>query len=43
MLAMPTAPFDSQACSFEVTWNSIRALVILETASRRLRGKERAV
>jgi hypothetical protein len=42
MLAVPAAPFDSPEYSFEVKWNSIRALAAVEMAGWRLWGRELA-
>jgi ATP-dependent DNA ligase len=30
MLATPSVPFDSEAYSFEIKWNGIRALAAVE-------------
>jgi bifunctional non-homologous end joining protein LigD len=40
MLAVPAAPFDSEAYSFEVKWDGVRALAAVEESSWRLWGRE---
>lgn len=42
MLAVPSAPFDSPAYSFECKWDGIRALAAVETTGWRLWGRQRA-
>ena len=42
MLAVPAAPFDSSAYSFEWKWDGIRALAVVETMGWRLWGRELA-
>jgi bifunctional non-homologous end joining protein LigD len=42
MLAVPSAPFDSDAYSFEVKWDGIRALALVEKHGWQLRGRQQA-
>jgi hypothetical protein len=42
MLAVPAAPFDSPEYCFELKWDGIRALAAVETADRRLWGRQQA-
>jgi hypothetical protein len=36
MLAVPAEPFDSPEYSFEVKWNEVRGLAVMETTGWRL-------
>ena len=42
MLAVPAAPFDSPAYSFEVKWDGVRALARVEASGWRLWGRQQA-
>jgi ATP-dependent DNA ligase len=42
MLAVPATPFDSAEYSFEIKWDGIRALVVVDASAWRMWGRERA-